>query len=95
MTGTSIKDEIYESSDLMASFEYDITLAAAYLLGKQVSDMASKSALTLIEQIRQGVLGQRNFDRLIEDMCVHPEYEFERMRKLFSAFLDGVFRDQP
>ncbi|GBE09286.1 hypothetical protein BMS3Abin11_02417 [bacterium BMS3Abin11] len=88
---TAVMDALYESNNtqIMEVHDWDITLSAAYLLGRHASDIAQKKTKTMINRFTNKGLDSLNMERLVEEMCDDVDTQFDRNWKLLSAFMDG------
>lgn len=83
-----VNDTLYADTKIMETCGWDITQAAACLLGQRARHIAKLNTAQTIKALdNEG--GGLNLDLLGEEMCTHIENEFERKRQLLSAFIDG------
>ncbi len=73
----------------METYGWDMTQAAACLLGQRARYIAVLNTAQTIKARDNDEWGGLNMDLLGEEMCTHIENEFERKRQLLSAFIDG------
>ena len=86
----AVHDALYENKQIMEMYEWDQTLGASHLLGEHASSIVGEDTSALISQLAAGELGERNIERLIDEMCTRRvKLEYERNRQLLSAFLAG------
>ena len=85
-----IKGSIYEYPELEEEFGWDITLGSAFKLGVDAATISSKQTIDYLKQIEDDQIDKRSSDLLIEDMCEDIEEEFERNKKLLSAYFRGI-----
>ena len=84
-----VKDTLYTDTKIMETYDWDLTQAAACLLGQRARDIAKANTVREIEALRQEELPGLHLDLLTEEMCTHIENEFERKNLLLSAYIDG------
>lgn len=84
-----VTDTLYTDTQIMETYDWDLTQAAACLLGQRARDIAKENTVASIENLRNENLGKLHFDLLVEEMCSQVEVEFDRKLQLLSAFLDG------
>ncbi|MDH5190048.1 MAG: nucleotidyl transferase AbiEii/AbiGii toxin family protein [Gammaproteobacteria bacterium] len=84
-----VKETLYTDTEIIETYDWDITQAAAYLLGQRVSNIANSNTSKTIKALVNEEIKELNMDLLIEEMCTHIGNEFERKSQLVSAFLDG------
>jgi len=83
----AVHDALYENKQIMEMYEWDQTLGASHLLGEHASSIVGEDTSALISQL---AAGERNIERLIDEMCIRRvKSEYERNRQLLSAFLAG------
>ncbi len=88
----SVTDEMYDekNQDMMDSYEWDNTLAAANLLGRHARRIAQDNTYEMIKRFSNGEISNRRIEKLIEEMCSYPDdWEYERNEQLLSAFFAG------
>lgn len=84
-----VTETLYSDTQIMETYDWDITQASSYLLGKRARDIAKENTVREIDALRNENLPGLHLDLLTEEMCTHIESEFERKNLLLSAFLDG------
>jgi len=84
-----VKESLYAKTHIMETYDWDITLAAACLLGQRARAIAKYIKVVMINALVKEQLGKLNLDLLVEEMCIHTENEFERKQLSLSAFFDG------
>lgn len=84
-----VNNRLYADTQILQTYGWDLTQAAACLLGQRARDIANKNTVAVIEALVNEEPGKLNFDLLAEEMCSHIENEFDRKLQLLSAFLDG------
>ncbi|MFH1068503.1 MAG: nucleotidyl transferase AbiEii/AbiGii toxin family protein [Candidatus Glassbacteria bacterium] len=85
----AIRDSMYRDEEPMIKYDWDSTLAGAYLLGKEVNKISSSKTKEVIQNLIDGKIDGLNKDFLVEDMCDNIEHEFERKVPLVEAFITG------
>lgn len=87
-------DALYEAGNtqIMETYDWDITQAAAYLLGQHAKGIAQANTLEEIGRLADGELGEPNLERLAEEMCENIDIQHERNQQLLSAFMAGFFK---
>lgn len=91
-----VMDALYESNNtqIMEAHDWDITLSAACLLGRHTSHISQKNTKAMINRLMNKELDNLDMERLAEEMCDDVETQFDRNRKLLSAFMDGFNKNQ-
>jgi predicted nucleotidyltransferase len=86
-----VQDALYslEFAHVMNRYDWDITQAAAHLLGEKAKDIAQTLTKDEIGRLARGELEGRALDRLVEEMCEHIDVEHDRNQQLLAAFLAG------
>ena len=84
-----VKDTLYTDTQIIETYDWDITQAAACLLGQRARDIAKENTVARFDALVNKELGKLNFNLLAEEMCSHIEIEFGKKQQLLSAFLDG------
>ncbi|MES9903528.1 MAG: nucleotidyl transferase AbiEii/AbiGii toxin family protein [Sedimenticola sp.] len=81
-----VMEALYEAdnTDVMDKYDWDVTQAAAHLLGQRAKSIAQTSTLQEIERLANGEI-----DRLMEEMCESVDAEYERNQQLMTAFISG------
>ncbi len=75
----------------METYDWDVTLAAAHLLGQHAKGIAQANTLREIGRLANGELGESNLERLAEEMCENIDLQHDRNRQLLSAFMAGFY----
>jgi predicted nucleotidyltransferase len=88
----AVQDECYGDQDLMGSYEWDINLSAAEILGRNVRDVLQPRATELLSQLFDHGTGKLTVENLIEDSCTYPDTQMNRHDALIQAFIKG-FRE--
>ena len=88
-TIAEIQENLYENTELMERYEWDITLAAANLLGRHVKKIAQANTHLQIEALANNKLAKFSTELLAEEMCTHIENEIEHKKQLVTAFFGG------
>lgn len=84
-----VKESLYAKPQIMETYDWDITQAAACLLGQRARKIAKEKTATMINALAKDGPGKLNLGLLVEEMCTHIDNEFERKQQLLSAFFDG------
>ena len=85
-----VRDALYEAEKIMEKYDWDQTLGSAHLLGEHASSIVSEDTRALISQLAAGELGERNTERLIDEMYTQRMgSQYERNRQLLAAFFAG------
>lgn len=90
----SVQDECYSDQELMGSYEWDITLSAAEILGRNVRGVSQPKATVLLSQLFGDGIGKLNLETLVEESCARPDIQMERHSAVIQAFVKG-FREGP
>lgn len=86
-------DTLYDhETDVLAIYDWDLTLAAAHLLGRRADAIALAATRSQIVAFAAGQLQNLTLERLAEQMCEHISTQYERNMQLLQAFLEG-FKD--
>jgi predicted nucleotidyltransferase len=87
-----VVEALYEADNtqIMETYGWDITQAAAYLLGQHAKSIAHANTLREIGRLAKGELGELNLERLTEEMCEHIDIQHDRNQQLLSAFMAGL-----
>jgi len=90
-----VQDTLYSDKhgQAMNRYDWDITQAAAHLLGEKAKDIAQTFTEDQIVRLARGQLKGRALDRLVEEMCEHIDAEHDRNQQLLAAFLAGFGAD--
>lgn len=88
----AVQDECYDDQDLMGRYEWDITLSAGEILGRDVRDVLQPRTTELLLQLFDHGTGKLKLENLVEESCSHPDNQMERHRALIQAFVKG-FRE--
>jgi len=82
-----VTDRMYGESPLMDQYEWDVVLAGANLLGRDVRAIANRETADVVEKTINP--GAPEFEHLVEDMADRLLAETDRNIGLLSAFADG------
>ncbi len=88
----SVFEEMYQENNthMMETYGWDITLAAANLLGRDARRIAEDNTYEMIKRFSNGEVSNRRIEKLIEEMCSYPDdWKYERNEQLLSAFFAG------
>ncbi len=91
-----VRDTLYEDdyTGVMESYDWDLSLAAAHLLGQRARAIARPDTQRRIAHLSKGELEPLNLDRLAEEMCEPLESRYDGNRRLLAAFITG-FAETP
>ncbi len=86
-----IQDALYqhENTVTMEGYDWDLSLAAAHLLGRHARAIARSDTRQRITRLANGELEPLNFNRLAEEMCEHIGEQHAENRRLLAAFTAG------
>lgn len=84
-----VTDTLYKDTQIIETYDWDITQAAACLLGQRARKIAKENTIKVIESLVKEEYKKLNINLLVEEMCVYIDNEFERKNQLLSAFVDG------
>jgi predicted nucleotidyltransferase len=87
-----VRDVLYSSDDstIMERYGWDITLAAAYLLGREADSIAVEQTRAEIRQLIDGNMRDCSMDQLITEMCgSQVTTRYERNKRNLDAFWAG------
>jgi predicted nucleotidyltransferase len=86
-----IRDALYEDENtgIMEGYDWDLSLAAAHLLGRHTRAIARSDTQQRIAHLADGELEPLTLDRLAEEMYEHIDSHYERNRRLLAAFMTG------
>lgn len=73
----------------MEGHGWDITLAAAEVLGRHVAPVLLSDTAVLLEQLIDKGVGKLTLERLVEESCNQAEIQFDRHQALMNAFVKG------
>ncbi len=84
-------DALYadDNTHIMERYGWDITQAAAHLLGQHARSIAQENTRGEIVRLANGESGALNLERLVEEMCEHIDIQYDRNQQLLSAFMVG------
>jgi len=85
-----VKDTLFTETSILVAYKWDITLAAACLLGQRANKIANIKTQKRINALADEELINLSLDLLAEEMCIHTENEYERKFELLTAFMDGL-----
>lgn len=85
----AIADTLYDNEDLMDSYGWDITFAAAQQLGSNTAAIASSPTEEAINNLFRNKLKNRSVDLLVGEVGERVDYQFERNHKIMAAFIHG------
>lgn len=88
----TVLDECYGDEELMEAHGWDITLAAAEMLGRHVGPVLLTDTAALLDQLIDEGIGKLDLERLVEESCTQADTQYERHRSLLDAFVKG-YRD--
>lgn len=88
----AVQDECYGDEELMEAHGWDITLAAAEVLGRHVAPVLMIDTAALLDQLIDEGIGKLDLERLVEESCTQADTQYERHRSLLDAFVKG-YRD--
>ena len=86
-----VVDALYADNNthIMERYGWDITQAAAHLLGQHARNIAQANTRGEIVRLANGGSGTLNLERLAEEMCEHIEVQYDRNQHLLSSFMAG------
>ena len=84
-------DAIYSQENILESYDWDVTLGGAHILGSNARSIASCDAVVLISDFLDGGIKGRNVNQLESEMCRNLLDDDERNHAdaLFRAFANG------
>lgn len=85
----TVLNQLYDSSELMESYDWDVTLAGACQLGADAADMAGSMATERIANLMAKRNSPLNLAQLVEEMCERTDQEYEYNEQLALAFGRG------
>jgi len=85
----AVLDECYGDEELMQAHGWDITLAAAEVLGRHVAPVLLTDTAALLDQLIDEGMGRPDLERLVEESCTQAETQYPRHRSLLDAFIKG------
>lgn len=85
------RDALYEDENtgIMEGYDWDLSLAAAHLLGRHARAIARSDTRRRIAHLADGEPEPLTLDRFAEEMCEHIDSQYERNRQLLAAFMTG------
>ena len=86
-----VRDALYEDENtaIMEGYDWDLSLAAAHLLGRHARAIARSDTQRRIAHLADEELELLNLDRLAEEMCEQAGNQYERSRHQLAAFIAG------
>ena len=85
-----VRDALFKTEQVMEKYEWDQTMGGSHLLGEHAGSIASEHTREMISQLVVGELGERNMEKLIDEMCTRRTWaRYERNSQLLSAFMAG------
>ena len=86
-----VVDALYDddNAQIMETYDWDISQAAAHLLGQHARSIARANTRQEIARLANGEVGGLNMDRLAEEMCEHINNQYDRNERLLAAFFRG------
>jgi len=89
-----VKDQAYDqaNSDLMESYDWDLTLASSYILGVDVNNIAKDETRAVLTDLVQGQLSNLSVESLVDEMTQGNDLERKRNEQLIDAFYAGLSR---
>jgi len=84
-----VKNSLYTDTKIIEKYDWDITQAAACLLGCRARNIAKENTVKMINALVEEEIDKLNLELLAEEMCIHIDNEFERKHQLLFAFIDG------
>lgn len=78
-----------DNTQIMETYGWDLTQAAAYMLGQHAKSIAQVNTRREIARFANGEMGELNLERLAEEMCEHFDIQYDRNQQLLSAFMAG------
>lgn len=88
----SVRDKAFERTDVMDRYGWDLTMAAACILGEAARTIATDRTAARIYSLFEGKDGSLTAESLLEDMCQSSKVAYEANQALLSAFRDGFVR---
>lgn len=85
---SSVIERLYEER-VIEQYDYDVSLASAYMLGIDSAAIAHDATKRNIVEIINRNLSPIDENILVEEMCKHVEIEYEKYLKLLNAFAHG------
>lgn len=84
-----VKEQVFDDEELMETYDWDIELASAYLLGKAARSITGEQTYSAIEKLLTGNYKKLNVEQLIQEMGRRNGGNYERHDKLAHAFIKG------
>lgn len=88
----AISQLLYENTDLMEAYDWDIDLASAYQLGVAAEDIIQEQTYDVIASLFHGEHGSLSVEILAEEMCEQVDREYDRNTVLLNAFIAGFLK---
>lgn len=76
--------------DTLERFDWDPTVAGAFLLGKHTLGIASTESRMALTAIANGSLTGRNAEQLVDDVRAHDSDQYDRIWMLVDAFFHAL-----
>ena len=86
-----VKEALYDvgNTQTMDAYDWDVTQAAAHLLGQHAKDIARENTRQEVVKLANGGMGALNVERLTEEMCEHIDNQYDVNERLLTAFFRG------
>lgn len=85
----AVCDWLYEDKQLLEDYDWDITLASAWLLGEDTGNIVSEQSFELIAALFNGSYEVLSSDDLAAEMSDPELGDFAYNRELLNAFAEG------
>lgn len=88
----AVTDALYDedNNSTLETYGWDMTLAAAHLLGRHANRIARSETRHEIARLASGELGGLNLECLAEEMCERIDTQYESNRQRLAAFMAGM-----
>lgn len=87
----AVLEELYEPPDILASYDWDVTLAAAHRAGHEVWNIAGGETRQMLKDFFVGQ-GKEGLDSLAMEMSPASAGQFERNQHILDALAAGFMR---
>ncbi len=84
-----IKDQIFETGEVLENYGWDTSLTAAHLLGIAAKRIMSLETATFFSEFQAGEMTPLVIERLVEDMSSFDD-QYDRNKALTNAYFSGM-----
>ena len=87
----SVVEEVYDptNTELMESYDWDLTLSTAQLCGVHAGKIANGGTRKIILKLKRKSIGKLTTEVLVHEMRKNSDLEYERNAQLVHSFYSG------